>query len=63
MLPVTWEIRDAAGKLTGDTTQSTLQGTGSKEVTVPLNGIKGSWKVTLRENITGKSASAVFIVE
>ena len=63
MLPVYLEVRDAAGNLTGDTTQSTLQGTFRKELVIPLNAPAGTWNVTLRETVSNKSVSAVFTVK
>lgn len=64
MLPVTIEVRDPAGKLTGDSTRSTIEnGMFRKEVILPLNGAKGLWRVTFREDVSGRKASCVFSVK
>ena len=64
MLPVTIEVRDPAGKLTGDTTRSTIdKGLFRRDVIIPLNGQKGLWSVTFREDISGRTATASFTVK
>ena len=61
--PIRIEVRDAAGKLTDDSTFTALEnGVCRRTITIPLNGAAGAWKVTAIDLASGKKAEKILTV-
>ena len=61
--PIRIEVRDAAGKLTDDSTYAALENGGYRwNIAVPLNAAAGDWKVTATDLASGKKAEKTLTV-
>jgi len=61
--PIRIEVRDAAGKLTDDSTYAALEnGICRWNIAVPLNAAAGDWKVTATDLASGKKAEKILTV-
>ena len=61
--PVQLTVTDPAGRVTDDSTYSAMNhGIYQQKITIPLDGKKGLWRVTLRELASGKSKTLSFRV-
>ena len=61
--PIRIEVRDAAGKLTDDSTWTALEnGSRRWNISIPLNADSGDWKVTVSDLASGKKTEQVLTV-
>ncbi|MBO5725011.1 MAG: hypothetical protein J6S58_09310, partial [Lentisphaeria bacterium] len=61
--PVQLTLSDPDGRVTDDSTYGAMEkGVFTRSITVPLDGKKGVWRVTLRELASGKSKTFTFLV-
>ena len=61
--PIRIEVRDAAGKLTDDSTYAALEnGIRRWNIIIPLNAPAGNWKVTARDLASGKKAEKILTI-
>lgn len=61
--PIVLEVRDAAGKQTGDSASGALEnGVYTQKLTIPLNAAAGTWKILARDLASGKSLQKTLLI-